>query len=197
LTQRRFNDVIPEHRAFKPKENSMTRIHKILASAAGALTLVAAAAVMAAPDASAGCPGMGPGMGRMGMMHSGHGGPMWGGEPGAMAEQHLAQFKTQLKITAAQEPAWSAFAAKATEQVKAMQAQRAQVQQGADAKTAAPDRMDKHIDQMKQRLAGMEAMSASVKSLYAALTPEQRVIADQQLAHMGQRGMGHGHGMRG
>jgi hypothetical protein len=36
-----------------------------------------------------------------------------------------------------------------------------------------------------------------VKSLYAALTPEQRVIADQQLAHMGQRGMGHGHGMRG
>ena len=176
----------------------MKRLHKILAGTAGVLTLVAMTAVMAAtPDTGAGCAGMGPGMGRMGMMHGGPDGRMGRGEPGAMAEQHLAQFKAQLKITTAQEPAWSAFATKAAEQAKVMQARHAQQGQAADAKTAAPDRLDKHIDQMKLRVAGMEAMSASVKDLYAALTPEQRSIADQQLGRMGQRGMGHGHGMRG
>ena len=176
----------------------MKRIHKILAGAAGALTLVAMTAVVAAPDATAGCAGMGPGMGRMGMMQGGHHGPMWGGEPGAMAEQHLTRLKTELKITAAQEPAWSAFAAKATEQAKAMHALQLQNPQNppaADAKTSAPERMALHVDLMKQHLAGMEAMGAAMKDLYAALTPEQRALADQQFGRMGRHGRGHG--MRG
>ncbi len=169
--------------------------NKILAGAAGALTLVAMTAVVAAPDATVGCAGMGPGMGRMGMMQGGHHGPMWGGEPGAMAEQHLTRLKTDLKITAAQEPAWSAFAAKAAEQAKAMHAQHPRQAPAADAKTSAPERMALHVDQMKQHLAGMEAMTAAMKDLYAALTPEQRALADQQFGRMGRHGRGHG--MRG
>jgi protein CpxP len=160
----------------------MKRIHKIVAGAAGALALVAVTAVVAAP-AMGGCEGMG-------MMHGGmH--AMRGGEPGAMAEKHLADLKTQLKITAQQEPAWQAFAAKATERAKAMQSLQAQHTSATDAKTAAPDRMAQHIDAMKQHLAGMETMQVALKDLYAVLTPEQRTVADQHASRMG----GHGHGM--
>jgi len=167
----------------------MNRFHKLLAGTAGVLTLVAATVVVAAPrDGMAGCDGMG----HMGMMHGGR----HGGEPGAMAEQHLAKLKTQLKITAQQEPAWQAFAAKATEQAKAMQAQAAQRPAAAgSAALPAPERMAQHLGTLKQRLAGMETMQAALKDLYAALTPEQRTAADQhfgQMGRMGRHGMGHG-----
>ncbi len=168
----------------------MKKVHKIIAGALGALALVAATVVVAAPDGMAGCGGMGMGMGHMGM------GRMHGGAPGAMAEKHLAKMKSVLKITAAQEPAWATFAGKATEQAKTMQADFAQ-RQAADTKMPAPERMAARIAEMKQHLAGMETMNAAMKDMYAALTPEQRVIADQQAGHMGGRGQGMGHRQHG
>jgi hypothetical protein len=171
----------------------MKRLHKILIGTAGILAVAAATMVVAAPrDGMDRCgEGMGPGM-----MHGGH----WrGGDMGAVAEKRLAQFKTELKITAQQEPAWQAFASKATEQAKAMQAQHQQLMQEHDKAGAtsvpAPERMAQHLDQMKQHLANMESMQASVKNLYAALTPEQRSLADKHFDRM-HRGPG-GHRMHG
>jgi Spy/CpxP family protein refolding chaperone len=46
---------------------------------------------------------------------------------------------------------------------------------------------------MKSRLEQSEKMTAAFKELYAALTPEQKALADQ---HPG-RGMGFGHGFGG
>ena len=170
----------------------MKRIHKILAGAAGTLTLVVVTAVAAAPNGPMGGMGsgfgMGQGMGGMGMMQGG----MQAGMPGAMSTQSLAQVKTQLAITAQQEPAWQAFAAKAAEQAGLMQATHAQHHQTADVNAAAPDRMARHVDTMSQHLAGMQAVGAALKDLYAVLTPQQRSVADQAFGPMGTRGAGYG-----
>jgi hypothetical protein len=174
----------------------MKRFHKILAGSALALTLIAGTAVFAAgPDGAALCDHGGPAMGMMGgdrhgemhaRMMAMHGGP--GGAQ--MGEQHLAHFKAELKLSAAQEPAWQAFTAKAKEQMAAMKDMLPQPPKADDAKLSAPERMDQHIAQMSRRLAGMQTMNAAVKDLYAALTPEQRSAADQHFGHMmgGHRG---------
>ena len=170
----------------------MKRLHKILIGTAGVLAVAAATVVVAAPRDGMGHCGSG-GM-RMGMMQGDH---MRGGDMAAMAEKRLVNLKTELKITAQQEPAWQAFAAKAAEQALAMQAQRQQHMQernkAAPANASAPERMAEHLGQMKQHLAGMEGMQASVNDLYAALTPEQRALADKHFDRM-HRGPG-GHRM--
>lgn len=61
-----------------------------------------------------------------------------------------------------------------------------------------PERLSQRAEFAKQRAASMEAMTAALKDLYAALTPEQKTIADQYFgrAHMSQfspRGHRHGH----
>jgi hypothetical protein len=164
---------------------NMKRLHKIFIGTVGVLAVAAATAVVAAPREGMDHCGAG-----MGMMHGDH---MRGGDMAAMADKHLARLKTELKITAQQEPAWQAFAAKATEQAKAMQAQHQQHMQehdkAATTNLSAPDRMAEHLSQMKQHLAGMESMQAAVKDLYAALTPEQRALADKQFERM-HRGPG-------
>lgn len=187
------------------KDQIMKRIHKIIAGTAGALALVAATAFAAAPDGTFGpCGGPGAGaagFGPMGMRYGGMGpgarGGMWGGGFGFMSEQNLANLKTGLAITAQQEPAWKAFAAKAAEQASLMQAAREQHWKSAGADTTAPGRMALHIGLMTERLSGMQAMSSAMTDLYAVLTPEQRNTLDQSFGHMGPRGYGYGRGSRG
>lgn len=135
------------------------------------------------------CEGMGPmGAGPMG----GQGGPMTKQagmkfDPAQRAERHLAVLKGTLKITPEQEPLWLAYADKMkAEAGKGFQAMHAQ---GEDAKLTAPERMTKMQSLMEERLAAMKAVHGSFDRLYAALAPEQKTLADQQLARMGQ-GMG-------
>jgi hypothetical protein len=171
----------------------MNRLQKIVAGSTVALTLIAATTVFAAgPDAAGMCDHSGPGMGMMGggrhgAMHDRMMG-MHGGPGAQMGEQRLAQLKTELKLTAAQEPAWQAFSTKAKEQMATMKDMKQS--KADDAKLSAPDRMDQHLAQMTKRMAGMQTMNAAVKDLYAVLTPEQRTAADQHFSHMmgGHRG---------
>ena len=160
----------------------MKRTHTVIAGVVAGVALAVAAATFAQPYGGMGH-GYGPGMG------IGHGhGPMAGVDPAAMAETRLGDLKTQLKITAAQEAAWQAFATQAKAQAASMQALRAQMQQ--DTGTA-PERMAQRTAAMQQRAAGMATMTNAFGSLYAVLTPEQKAIADQNV------GMGGHHGMRG
>ena len=185
------------------KEQTMKRVHKIIAGTAGTLALVAAA-FAAAPESGfgpcGGPGGTGPGYGPMGMMNSGGPGArggMWGGGMrgagmGFMSAQNLDAVKSQLAITAQQEPAWSAFAAKAAEQASLMQSTREQRWQGAGADTTAQARMAQHIGVMGQHLASMQAMNGAMTDLYAVLTPEQRSTADRLFSHTGPGGYGPG-----
>jgi len=129
-----------------------------------------------------------PGMGRSSMQQ---GGMM---DPGARVEQRLARLKSELKLTAEQEPLWVAFADKSkAEAGKGLQAMRERMQ---DSKpVSAPERMAQMQGIMKERVAAMESVSESFNRLYAALTPEQKAAADKHFSAAGRHQ--HGPGPRG
>lgn len=144
------------------------------------------------------------GMGALAFAQPGAGGP--GGcdvrmgmqrtnfDPAVRADQHLARLKADLKLTAAQEPLWQAFAEKVkAEAGKGMEAMRANAQ---DLSLSAPDRMAQRTEIMKERLAAMESVNASFKQLYDSLSTDQKRVADIHAARMGQGGH-HGHMGRG
>lgn len=131
-------------------------------------------------------PGYGPGPTMGGYGHMGRGmGPQVFGNPGAFAESHLAGLKAELKITAAQEPAWKAFVDQAKQQADAMQ------KLMASAQASAPERLELRNQVMKQREEQMAKGTAAFKELYAELSPEQKALADQRVGFgmMGGRGM--------
>jgi hypothetical protein len=107
-------------------------------------------------------------------------------DPAARADQHLAQLKADLKLTAAQEPLWQAFADKVkAEAGKGIQAMRSNAQ---DLSLSAPDRMAQRTEIMKERVATMESANASFRQLYDSLSPDQKRVADIHAARMGQDG---------
>lgn len=140
----------------------------------GLLTTTAIAfgvAAHAAEPAGAGCDDKGPGMGMM------RGGMKMMGEPGARAEQHLAQLKSQLKLTPQQEPLWATFADKVkSEAGQGMKAMR----EKAETPMTAPERMAQMMGMMRERMTAMESVGDTFNNLYEALTPEQKAIADKQ-----------------
>ena len=185
----------------------MKRVTKIAVGAVTVLTLgLAAAAVNAhpygygpgwgmgqgpgsGPGYSPGA-GMGPGMGHMGRGPMGQGmGPQVWGNTAAAAEWRFSGLKSELKITAAQESAWKVFADQTKQQAEAMQALMSTVQGSAQA--SAPERMELRNQIMKKRQEQMEKGTAAFKELYAALSPEQKALADQRVGFgmMGGRGM--------
>ena len=114
-------------------------------------------------------------------------------EPGARAELRLTRLKSDLKLTAPQEPLWQAFADKVkAEAGKGMQAMRASMQ--SDTPVPAPERMAQRQTMMKDRLAAMESVHESFNRLYAALTPEQKATADKHFSMAGRHPQGGGRG---
>lgn len=172
------------------------------------LTLAAAGAVFAHPGMGYGMgygmgpgsaqsmgygmgPGAGPGMG----MGPGMRGPMQGPQDAAAVGTRLAQLKAELKITAAQEGAWNAYAAVAQQQAETRLAQRAQMQalmQDPQA-AAALDRSAHREAMLKLRDEHLAARGEALKNLQAVLTPEQQTLAAQRL----DGGRGHRMTMRG
>jgi hypothetical protein len=129
--------------------------------------------------------------GKMGMKRSSmqQGGMM---DPGARAEQRLTRLKSDLKITAQQEPLWQAFAEKSKgEAGKGMQAMRERMKD--DKPVSAPERMAQMQGMMKERVASMESVNESFSRLYAGLTPEQKTAADKHFSNAGR----HQHGAAG
>jgi hypothetical protein len=99
-------------------------------------------------------------------------------DPVAFAQKRLARLKAKLKITPEQEPQWSAFSDTVLQQMGQFKASH----QGrtASAQTA-PERIDRQVARMKQRVAAFEKVGEAAKTLYAGLSPEQQQIADEKL----------------
>ena len=160
---------------------------------------------------NAGEPGMGNHAGMSSDMHAQHmaqrgteAGKGQGDMAGKMAQrmekmqkrhaEHQAQLKTTLKITAAQEPAWNAYVA-GTAPTPRM----GQHAKGEDwSKLTTPQRLEKMQAHQSERNAQMGQRIATVKTFYAALTPEQQKVFDTQ-GHSGfhRAGMRGEHGMGG
>ena len=115
----------------------------------------------------------------------------------SLMDKRHAALKVQLKLTAAQEPAWTAFveAHKPTPSMVSMMAAMPDM-----AKLTTPERIDKMKELRAQHLgemtAAMDKRGEATKAFYAVLTPDQKKVFDTQ-AMMGQgRGYGHHGGMR-
>ena len=88
-----------------------------------------------------------------------------------MWAKHQAKLHDLLKLTAAQEPAWTAYQAAIKPAMPA----------GDHVKLStlsAPDRLSKMIDMTKQRTATMESHLAALNTFYATLTADQKAVFD-------------------
>ena len=123
-------------------------------------------------------------------------GPMDPAKMQAMMAKRQAALKETLKITAAQEGAWTAFTS--TMQPSAdMQKRRMEMRAEMD-KLTTPERIDKMRALRNQRDAEMDKRASATKTFYAALSPEQQKVFDAQpmRGDHGGHGQGQGHGRR-
>jgi protein CpxP len=106
----------------------------------------------------------------------------------AMVTKHHAALKAKLKITPAQEPAWTTFtdAMKPNAKMHENRPDRAEL-----AKLTTPERIDKmkalRTQHMTDMNAAMDKRDQATKTLYAALSPEQQKVFDSEHARMGKQ----------
>ena len=99
--------------------------------------------------------------------------------------EHEQKLHDELKITAAQEPAWKALTDNFHEQMEAMRADHKTLPSHADMeKLSAPDRLQNHLAMMQKKMAMMQNHLTALKSFYAVLTPEQQTIMNNEIARM-------------
>lgn len=125
------------------------------------------------------------------MMAMMHGGMMHGGLTGDMPLKHvegrLAFLKTELKITAAQEPQWTKFADFVRSTAKTTEAATPATTPGGMKMSTAPERLAHYEKTLAARLETVRALKAAVDPLYASLGDEQKKLADELL--MGPMGI--------
>ncbi|MDM5176262.1 Spy/CpxP family protein refolding chaperone [Massilia sp. DJPM01] len=102
---------------------------------------------------------------------------------GAHMAARQARLHDQLKLSAAQEPAWAAFTAASKPGQRPARGERGQW-----ASLTAPERMEKQLDMAKQHVAAMETRLAALNTFYAALTPEQKKVFDEHSMRRGHHG---------
>ncbi len=125
------------------------------------------------------------------MMGSGGMGPAMCAAMASHLDGRLAYIKAELKITEAQEPLWKAYADAARDNANGMVGHCTTMMspKGA-AGLSLPDRLDLHEQFMAAQLDALRAMNKALKPLYAALSDDQKKIADQMFwGPMGMMGM--------
>ena len=108
-------------------------------------------------------------------------------------EARLAYIHTALKITDAQQAQWDGFASvlrkHARDMDERMQQRRADRAQGANrGPVTAIDRLERTQQRMSERYHRLGEVITVAKPLYAALSPEQKQVADEMLARGGRGG---------
>ena len=130
---------------------------------------------------------------------------MFGSHQERMAKRQ-AELKTKLKITPAQEGAWTTFTAAMKPPAGGMMGMRHDPKVKADMdKLTTPERIDKmrtlRAERMTTMNAEMDKRGAATKAFYAVLSSEQKAVFDAVSMRGGRHGGGHGmrgeHGGRG
>jgi hypothetical protein len=124
-------------------------------------------------------------------------------QPTERVEARLAYIKTALKITDAQQPQWDAFAnwmrKQATEREKWMGEWHARMAQSSKQREhrgpTAIERMEREQQFHAAAITRLNELLEVERPLYAALTSEQKQVADELLVSHGHRG-GSGQGMQ-
>ena len=181
------------HRAFFNKEGFMKLLskHTLLA---GLLATAGFATMAQTPPP----PAPAPQSGQAAPTHMDHHDPAkWQAKMAQRRAKHEAELKAKLKLTPAQEGAWSSFTA-------AMQPPADMGHMGKDrgamraefAKMTTPERIDKMRAVRDQRAANMDKRADATKTFYAALSPEQQKVFDAATLRMGREGHKGWHGHR-
>lgn len=159
-----------------------TSIKNVIAAAAAITALTTAGWAMAQQG-----PGKGGHKDDCGPGHSERGGKM-SERMGKRMEERQAQLKTALKLNANQEAAWNQY-----QQAMKPPAAPAQPANPADwSKLTTPQRLEKMQALHTERQKHMAQHLQATQQFYAALTPEQQKVFDEQQNH-GKHGRG-GHG---
>ena len=160
--------------------NSNSRFkHLVLAGLLATVGLAASAQGVAPPAANAAPAPMAE---KAGPPHGGHGprGERMGRHDPAKMQAYVAKrltaLKEKLKLTPAQEPAWTSFAG--SMQPPAPGTAHGRIERGEMAKLTTPERIDKMRAMRAQRAAEMDKRGDAAKTFYAALTPEQQKVFD-------------------
>ncbi|MDT0136602.1 Spy/CpxP family protein refolding chaperone [Acidovorax sp. PRC11] len=150
------------------------------AAAAAALAAVLAAPAFAqpAPPAQPGAPAATAGAERPHRMPSPE-------QREARRAQRTEALRQKLQITPAQQPAWDAFTA-------AMRPQGPRPDMAGMAQLTTPERIDRMKALRAQHNAAADRRDEAVKTFYAALTPAQQKVFDQESRHMHGRDGMHG-----
>lgn len=159
-----------------------------LVTAALFAALAGGAMAQTPPPATAGGPAAAPRMHMHGQGDKQGHGRMDPAQRQERATQRLGELKQKLQITPAQEGAWNAFAAAHQPPATRM----ARPDREAMARMTTPERMDLMRAMRTQRNAEMDRRVEATKSFYAALTPDQRKLFDEQTGRFAQRGGRHG-----
>jgi len=107
--------------------------------------------------------------------------------------KRLAALKEKLKLTSAQEGAWSTFTAASQPPA----GPRPHMDRAEFAKLTTPERLERMQARQAERSAMFAKRADATKTFYATLTPEQQKTFDTETAHFGAHGhRGHG-GQRG
>jgi hypothetical protein len=92
----------------------------------------------------------------------------------------LAYIKAELKITDAEEPLWESYAAAARNNATIIRERCSVMLNNGNASPGSlPDLLEQHVELMATRLDAVRAITKALKPLYAALSGEQKQIADQ------------------
>lgn len=143
----------------------MNRFHKSLLIGAAVISLGSGA--IAAPGDAAPAAQKGPD-------HTSAGGHYKKWDPAKMKERmekRQADLRDKLQLTANQEGAWQAYTSSMTPPAKGARPDRAEWE-----KLSAPERMEKQLQKMKEHQARLETRLSATKTFYAALTPEQQKV---------------------
>ena len=111
--------------------------------------------------------------------------------PSERVEARLVEAKTKLKITAAQEAQWNAFADVTRRQAKAADERIKAMRDGqrSQERLTAVQRLERRQQMAAAHAQHLSEIVAAAKPLYAALSTEQKAIADEMLTP--RRGHGH------
>ena len=120
--------------------------------------------------------------------------------PSERVEARLAYARTALKITDTQQPQWESFANVMRKHARAMDQRFQQRRAQGDARTApgaqrpdprsvtAIERLERTQQRMADRSTRLNEVIAAAKPLYAALSAEQKQVADGMLSRQGRGG---------
>ena len=102
-----------------------------------------------------------------------------------------AALKQKLGITAAQEAAWSGWTQSLKPAARPQRPDRAEF-----ARLTTPERIDRMRALRAARMAEMDRRAEATKAFYAALSPEQKKVFDEETLRLGKRGGHRGQGGR-